>query len=137
MRVPLSRCSATIVTPDSTPPCVSRTTPEISPVSVCAAAGPTITTSRTAASTKRMSRNLLAPIAAVPSLGGVGSRRCSMARCLGLILIVLPVAAYAQATVPPEYQAVLTALGKQGDFKENVLRVNIPRNDLHVVIDGV
>jgi hypothetical protein len=38
---------------------------------------------------------------------------------------------------PADYQAVLTTLGKQGDFKENVLRVNIPRNDLHVVIDGV
>jgi hypothetical protein len=39
--------------------------------------------------------------------------------------------------MPADYQAVLTALGKQGDFKENVLRVNIPRNDLHVVVDGV
>jgi hypothetical protein len=39
--------------------------------------------------------------------------------------------------MPPEYQSVLTTLGKQGDFKENVLRVNIPRNDLHVAIDGV
>ena len=32
---------------------------------------------------------------------------------------------------------VLTALGKQGDFKDNVLKLNIPRNDLHVVVDGV
>ena len=39
--------------------------------------------------------------------------------------------------MPADYQAVLTALGKQGDFKDNVLRVNIPRNDLHVVVDGV
>jgi hypothetical protein len=32
---------------------------------------------------------------------------------------------------------LLTSLGKQGDFKDNVLRVNVPRNGLHVVIDGV
>jgi hypothetical protein len=39
--------------------------------------------------------------------------------------------------MPADYQTVLTTLGKQGDFKDNVLRVNVPRNDLHVVIDGV
>ena len=60
-----------------------------------------------------------------------------MPRCLALILIVLPVSAFAQAAMPADYQAVLTALGKQGDFKENVLRVNIPRTDLHVVVDGI
>ena len=35
-----------------------------------------------------------------------------------------------------EYQQVLTYLGKQGDFKDNVLKVNIPRNDLNVTVDG-
>jgi hypothetical protein len=39
--------------------------------------------------------------------------------------------------VPPEYQQVLTALGKQGDFKDNVLKVNIPRNDVKVTVAGV
>src|SRR5258708_3362820 len=39
--------------------------------------------------------------------------------------------------VPPEYQQVLTALGKQGDFKDGVLKINIPRNDLKVTIDGI
>ena len=29
---------------------------------------------------------------------------------------------------------VLKAVGKSGDYKANVLRVNIPRNDLHVAI---
>jgi hypothetical protein len=37
--------------------------------------------------------------------------------------------------VPAEYQAVLTALGKTGDFKDGVLKVNIPRNDVRVTID--
>ncbi len=40
-------------------------------------------------------------------------------------------------TVPPEYQQVLTTLGKQGDYKANVLKVNIPRNDISVVIKNV
>lgn len=38
--------------------------------------------------------------------------------------------------VPVDYQAVLTALNKSGDFKENVLKVNIPRNDVRVTIAG-
>ena len=60
-----------------------------------------------------------------------------MRRCLALLLFVIPAVALAQTPIPPDYQAVLAALGKQGDFKDNVLRVNIPRNDLHVVIDGI
>jgi hypothetical protein len=54
-----------------------------------------------------------------------------------LILVVLPVSTVAQESMPAEYQAVLSNLGKQGDFKDNVLRVNIPRNDLHVAVEGV
>ena len=43
---------------------------------------------------------------------------------------------YAQE-VPAEYQQVLSTLGKQGDFKDNVLKVNIPRNDVKVTVAGV
>src|SRR5262245_18598187 len=39
--------------------------------------------------------------------------------------------------VPAEYQQVLSTLGKQGDFKDNVLKVNIPRNDVKVMVAGV
>src|SRR5216110_2795871 len=39
--------------------------------------------------------------------------------------------------VPVEYQQVLTTLGKQGDYKANVLKVNIPRNDLSVTVANV
>src|ERR1044071_8563698 len=60
-----------------------------------------------------------------------------MRRCLALFLLLLPVTAFAQTPTPAEYQNVLTTLGKQGDFKDNVLKVNIPRNDLKVVVDGV
>src|SRR5881227_3196541 len=38
---------------------------------------------------------------------------------------------------PSEYQEVLKTLGKQGDFKANVLKINIPRKDLTVIVDGV
>jgi len=43
----------------------------------------------------------------------------------------------AQQSMPPDYSAVLASLGKQGDFKDGVLKVNIPRNDLKVVVDGI
>lgn len=39
--------------------------------------------------------------------------------------------------VPADYDGVLKSLGKQGDFKDNVLKINIPRNDVKVTIDGV
>ncbi len=50
-----------------------------------------------------------------------------------LALTAIPV--LAQET-PKEYQEVLTLLGRSGDFKANVLKVNIPRSDLHVSISG-
>jgi len=39
--------------------------------------------------------------------------------------------------MPADYKAVLQTLGKTGDFKGNVLKVNIPRNDLTVTVAGV
>src|SRR5437773_1998535 len=39
--------------------------------------------------------------------------------------------------IPAEYQQVLTALGKQGDYKASVLKVNIPRNDVSVTVANV
>jgi len=55
-----------------------------------------------------------------------------------VMALFLPAEGFAQAAaVPAEYQSVLTMLGRQGDFKDNVLRINIPRNDLTVSVDGV
>jgi hypothetical protein len=53
--------------------------------------------------------------------------------------LVLPSLAVAQVApeVPAAYRAVLDGLGKQGDFKDGVLKVNIPRSDLKVVVDGI
>ena len=39
--------------------------------------------------------------------------------------------------MPADYAAVLKALNKTGDFKGNVLKVNIPRSDLTVAVQGV
>jgi len=38
--------------------------------------------------------------------------------------------------VPSEYQDVLKILDRKGDFKTRVLKVNIPRNDLKMTIQG-
>jgi hypothetical protein len=42
---------------------------------------------------------------------------------------------YAQ-DMPAEYKSVLTTVGKSGDYKDGVLKVNIPRSDLRVTIGG-
>ncbi|HYK61026.1 MAG TPA: DUF1259 domain-containing protein, partial [Bryobacteraceae bacterium] len=55
-----------------------------------------------------------------------------------LAMSVLAVATAATAQeMPADYAAVLKTLGKQGDFKDSVLKINIPRNDLKVTIDGI
>jgi hypothetical protein len=53
--------------------------------------------------------------------------------CAGVLLAGNAVA----QEVPAEYSAVLKTLDKKGDFKDNVLKVNISRSDLKVAIDGV
>jgi hypothetical protein len=55
---------------------------------------------------------------------------------VGLLISSSPSFAHAQ-DVPAPYQQVLTALGRQGDFKDNVLKVNIPRNDVTVTVANV
>lgn len=55
-----------------------------------------------------------------------------------LLLVSLLIAAPVWAQdVPTEYAAVLKTLDKTGDFKGNVLKVNIPRNDVKVAVEGV
>src|SRR3984893_17906097 len=56
-------------------------------------------------------------------------------KLIGFLLFLTP-AATAQST-PPDYDNVLKTLGKQGDFKDGVLKINIPRSDLKVTIDGI
>src|SRR5579885_2978902 len=59
-----------------------------------------------------------------------------MARRGFLVFLLGGAAVFAQG-IPGDYQGVLTTLGKQGDFKDNVLKINIPRNDVKVTIDGI
>jgi hypothetical protein len=51
------------------------------------------------------------------------------------VAAVVLTAAVGSAEVPVDYKALLSALGKTGDFKDGVLKVNIPRNDLRVTIN--
>jgi uncharacterized protein DUF1259 len=51
-----------------------------------------------------------------------------------VIALSMGTSAVVAQDVPPDYQAVLSTLGKKGDFKDNVLKVNVPRSDLHVTI---
>jgi Domain of Unknown Function (DUF1259) len=56
---------------------------------------------------------------------------------VGFILSVGVIATlgYSQET-PSDYQEVLKIVGKTGDYKSNVLKVNIPRNDLQIKVAG-
>jgi hypothetical protein len=55
---------------------------------------------------------------------------------LSLLVALLSIPAWAQ-DVPADYAGILQSLGRQGDYKDAVLKVNIPRNDLKVVVDGI
>src|SRR5882672_6154781 len=55
-----------------------------------------------------------------------------------IALLLFSVASLSSAQdVPAPYGDVLKLLGKQGDFKDNVLKVNIPRNDLSITVANV
>ncbi len=66
-----------------------------------------------------------APSASAPAAAAAGAVAAS------------PAAASASGEMPADYKAVLDSLGKTGDFKDGVLKVNIPRSDLSVSVDGV
>jgi len=57
---------------------------------------------------------------------------------IGVVLLSITTTAPVWAQdVPAPYKEVLTFLGKSGDFKDNVLKVNIPRNDVTVTVANV
>jgi hypothetical protein len=55
---------------------------------------------------------------------------------LSVLVIAVALPLSARQDMPADYAGVLKTLGKSGDFKDSVLKVNIPRNDLHVTIKG-
>jgi len=63
------------------------------------------------------------------------SYRSSVTRILVAVLVLVSSAASAQ-DVPAKYKSMLTTLAKTGDFKDHVFKVNIPRTDLRVTING-
>src|ERR1051325_1684814 len=66
---------------------------------------------------------------------GTGTNTITKTVLLTLTLGLATTFAFAQE-VPPDYQAVMKTVGKSGDYKGNVLKVNIPRNHLHVKVAG-
>src|SRR4051812_46737410 len=54
-----------------------------------------------------------------------------------LLLILAYAATAAAQDLPADYAGVLKTLNRQGDYKDAVLKVNIPRSDLKVSVDGV
>ena len=56
---------------------------------------------------------------------------------LSAVLSLCVISGVRAQDMPAEYQQVLTTLGKQGDYKANVLKVNIPRNDISVTVANV
>jgi len=59
-----------------------------------------------------------------------------MSKRIAIVSMFLSASWASAQSMPADYEGVLKTLGKQGDFKANVLKVNIPRNDLKVTIDG-
>jgi hypothetical protein len=55
---------------------------------------------------------------------------------VAFLSIVSALPTFAQ-DAPTPYQDVLSFLDKPGDFKDNVLKVNIPRNDVTVTVANV
>jgi hypothetical protein len=54
------------------------------------------------------------------------------------VLLLMSLASVAQAQeMPAAYKQVLDTLGKTGDFKDGVLKVNIPRSDLSITVANV
>src|SRR5262245_11213082 len=61
-------------------------------------------------------------------------------RTVGATIVAFAIVCAAPASaqdLPAAYKDVLTYLGKQGDFRDQVLKVNIPRNDVSVTVAGV
>lgn len=60
-------------------------------------------------------------------------------RRLAVTVAALAIAAAPAAAqqIPADYQQVLTTLGRTGDYASNVLKVNIPRNDVSVTVAGM
>ena len=55
---------------------------------------------------------------------------------LSNVALILPAVSTSAQNIPSDYEEVLKTLDKKGDFKDGVLKVNVPRNDLKITIQG-
>ena len=62
---------------------------------------------------------------------------CALFSCLIALLLVSVAPPATAQSMPADYAEVLQILGRPGDFKDGVLRVGLPRNDLRVTVAGV
>jgi hypothetical protein len=60
----------------------------------------------------------------------------SLVPAAALLVLLLPQAPPAQPAMPPPFQQALADLGRPGDFRDGVLKVNLGRSDLKVTING-
>jgi hypothetical protein len=67
--------------------------------------------------------------------GGLDRQSFRMGVVAQLIVLIFSLG-YSQQ-IPGDYQDVLTFLGRKGDFKDNVFKINIPRSDLNVSVAGI
>jgi len=64
----------------------------------------------------------------------IRNKRSILSGCLCLVFVSVFLIAQ---ELPSDYQDVLKFLDRKGDFKAGVLKINIPRNDLKMTIQGV
>lgn len=64
------------------------------------------------------------------------TRRTALGVLVWAITILGAIRAGNAQEMPTDYQQVLKIVGKSGDYKANVLKVNVPRNDLHMKVAG-
>ena len=64
----------------------------------------------------------------------IRNKRSILSGCLCLVFVSVSLIAQ---ELPSDYQDVLKFLDRKGDFKAGVLKINIPRNDLKMTIQGV
>jgi hypothetical protein len=60
-----------------------------------------------------------------------------MTKTASIFFAFLVASTAAAQEIPADYAGVLKTLNRQGDYKDNVLKVNIPRSDIKVTVDGV
>src|ERR1051326_2469110 len=62
---------------------------------------------------------------------------CSVITCAAAFTLARLGALVQAQEIPKDYQEALTILGKKGDYKDNVFKVNLPRSDLKITVAGM